>query len=68
MSVVGASSGGRRTIVTIVGTAIILVYSLGPFLWLLIASITPELKADFSRANINNRQLQLFPDRPTIDN
>ena len=28
-----------------IGAAAILVYSLAPFLWILIASITPEVKA-----------------------
>jgi multiple sugar transport system permease protein len=68
MSIVTANSSRNRRITTIVGTTIILLWSLGPFVWLLIASITPELRADFSRANINNRQLQYFPAEPTIEN
>ena len=68
MSIVTTRSARNQRIVTIVGTIIILLYSLGPFLWLFVASITPELKADFSRPNINNRQINYFPSQPTIEN
>jgi multiple sugar transport system permease protein len=68
MSIVSTRSARHHRIVTIVGTTIILLYSLGPFLWLFIASITPELKADFAHPNINNRQLQYFPSQPTVEN
>jgi multiple sugar transport system permease protein len=68
MSIVTTRSARNQRIVTIVGTIIILLYSLGPFLWLFVASITPELKADFSRPNINNRQITYFPSQPTIEN
>ena len=68
MSIVTTRSARNKRIVTIVGTTIILLYSLGPFLWLFIASITPELKADFSRPNINNRQITYLPSQPTMEN
>ena len=68
MSIVTTRSARNKRIVTIVGTIVILLYSLGPFLWLFIASITPELKADFSRPNINNRQINYFPSQPTAEN
>ena len=38
-----------------VGAAAILLYSLGPLLWIFIASITPELRADFDKAWLSNR-------------
>jgi ABC-type glycerol-3-phosphate transport system permease component len=53
---------------SIAGAAAILLYSLGPFLWLFIASITPELKGDFSRPKLLNRQIVYFPTDPTIQN
>jgi multiple sugar transport system permease protein len=58
----------QKNIWTAVGAIALLIYSLGPFVWLFIASITPELKADFAQPNINNRQMQYFPSNPTIDN
>ena len=51
-----------------IGAAALLLYSLGPFLWMFIASITPELKADFNRAWLSNRQVTYLPNPPTIDN
>lgn len=57
----------RRFWIT-VGAAAVLLYSLGPFLWMFVASITPELKADFSRPWLSNRQVTYLPDPPTIDN
>jgi ABC-type glycerol-3-phosphate transport system permease component len=57
-----------RRIGIAMGAALILVYSLGPFLWMFIASITPELKADFDRAWMSNRQVTYLPNPPTVDN
>jgi multiple sugar transport system permease protein len=51
-----------------VGAAVLLLYSLGPFIWMFISSITPELKADFDRAWLSNRQVTYLPNPPTIDN
>lgn len=51
-----------------VGAFAILLYSLGPLLWIFIASITPELKADFDRAWLSNRQVNYFPSEPTLAN
>lgn len=51
-----------------IGAAAILLYSLGPLIWLFIASITPELKADFSRAWLSNRTVVYLPSQPTTDN
>jgi ABC-type glycerol-3-phosphate transport system permease component len=53
---------------TIAGVAAILLYSLGPFIWLFIGSITPELKGDFSRPKLLNRTIVYFPSDPTIQN
>jgi ABC-type glycerol-3-phosphate transport system permease component len=50
------------------GAAIVLAYSLGPFLWLVIASVTPELKADFSRPWLSNRAVTYLPTNPTLEN
>ncbi len=50
------------------GAALVLAYSLAPFLWLLIASVTPELKADFSRPWLSNRAVTYLPSSPTLDN
>lgn len=57
-----------RTIWTVIGSAAVLLYSLGPLLWIFIASITPELKADFDRAWLSNRQVTYFPSEPTLAN
>ena len=51
-----------------VGAAALLLYSLGPFIWMFISSITPELKADFNRPWLSNRQVTYLPNPPTIDN
>ena len=48
-----------------VGAAAVLVYSLAPFLWIVIASITPEIK-DYG--TLSGRRVQYFPSHPTLDN
>jgi ABC-type glycerol-3-phosphate transport system permease component len=58
----------HRRIWIAIGAAALLLYSLGPFLWMFIASITPELKADFNRAWLSNRQVTYLPNPPTFDN
>jgi ABC-type glycerol-3-phosphate transport system permease component len=50
------------------GVCTIVMYSLGPLIWIFIASITPELKADFSRAWQSNREVSYFPSNPTFAN
>lgn len=57
-----------RAIWIAVGSAAVLLYSLGPLLWIFIASITPELKADFNQAWLSNRQVTYFPSEPTLAN
>ena len=48
-----------------IGLAAVLAYSLAPFVWIMIASITPETK-DYG--TLSNRQIQYFPTHPTLDN
>jgi len=48
-----------------VGAAAILAYSLAPFLWIAIASITPEIK-DYG--TLSGRRVNYFPTHPTLDN
>ena len=51
-----------------IGAGALLIYSLGPLVWLFIASITPELTADFNRAWLSNRKVSYFPSQPTTAN
>ncbi len=60
-----ARSSGTRRFWTYVGAAAVLIYSLAPFAWIVIASITPETK-DYG--TLSNRQVQYFPAHPTFDN
>ena len=48
-----------------IGLAAVLAYSLAPFVWIMIASITPETK-DYG--TLSNRQIQYFPAHQTLDN
>jgi multiple sugar transport system permease protein len=57
----------RRVLVGL-GAFVVLFYSLGPLIWIFIASITPEHTANFDRAWLSNRQVTYFPDAPTFDN
>jgi len=52
----------------LLGAAVILIYSLAPFLWMLIASITPEVRPDLSRPWASGRSVEYFPDHPTLAN
>jgi ABC-type glycerol-3-phosphate transport system permease component len=62
--------GRYRYVWTIVGVALILLYSLGPFVWLGIASITPGLKqvTNFSQLAEGASRIQYFPREPTLSN
>jgi len=51
-----------------VGAALILIYSLGPIVWIAIASITPERQRDPASVWSSNRAVEYFPARPTLDN
>ena len=46
--------------------ALVLLYSLGPFLWIFIASITPETKAEWGA--ISGRGVTYLPTQPTLQN
>ena len=64
MSVASKPSMTRRFWVY-VGAAAVLVYSLAPFAWILIASITPEVK-DYG--TLSGRRVTYFPEQPTLAN
>ena len=57
-----------RAIWIAIGAAAILIYSLAPLAWMLVASITPELKADVSRPYLSNRTVTYFPTTPSLQN
>ncbi len=62
------NSPAVRKLGVLVGACMILAYSLGPVLWMAIASITPEVKPDPSKPWMSGRDVQYFPDQPTIEN
>jgi ABC-type glycerol-3-phosphate transport system permease component len=63
----GQMNGLARFLIGIAAIALV-VYSLAPFVWIVIASITPELKADASTTWSSARQIEYFPSDPTIRN
>lgn len=58
----------KAAIWTGIGAAAVLLYSLAPFLWIVIASITPEPKADLSQAYHTDFTVTYFPSQPTVEN
>jgi ABC-type glycerol-3-phosphate transport system permease component len=50
------------------GALAIVAYSLGPFAWMAIASITPEARADIASTWQSGRAVQYWPDSPTLGN
>jgi len=62
------SRGVRQRLYIGFGAALLLMFSLGPFLWLADASVTPELKADFAHPYLSTRTVVYFPEHPTIGN
>jgi ABC-type glycerol-3-phosphate transport system permease component len=68
MSVVRPGSRRLRRVWIAIGAGAILVYSLGPFLWLFIASITPEAIADFDQPYLSDRTVTYFPANPSLSN
>jgi multiple sugar transport system permease protein len=48
------------------GAALVLLYSLGPFLWIFIASVTPESTAQWGTTS--GRQVTYLPTQPTFQN
>jgi ABC-type glycerol-3-phosphate transport system permease component len=51
-----------------VGSGLILAFALAPFLWIFIASITPEVKADLGKPWMSVRTVEYFPREPTLQN
>ena len=51
-----------------VGSGLILAFALAPFLWIFIASITPEVKADLWKPWMSVRTVEYFPREPTLQN
>jgi len=50
------------------GAVAILAYSLGPFVWMAIASITPEARPDIAGTWQSGRAVHYWPDAPTLGN
>lgn len=50
------------------GSLAILVFSLAPFLWIFISSITPEVRPDLSKPWLSVRTVEYFPAQPTLQN
>jgi len=50
------------------GSSVILAYSLAPIAWILVASITPELRMDASAIWQSSRSVDYFPKHPTLAN
>ena len=51
-----------------VGAGVILAFALAPFLWIFVASITPEVKADPARPWMSVRTVEYLPREPTLEN
>jgi ABC-type glycerol-3-phosphate transport system permease component len=68
MAALAANASWNRRVWIGVGAIAILFYSVGPLLWLFVASVTPELKADFSKPWLSNRAVVYLPSEPTVDN
>jgi ABC-type glycerol-3-phosphate transport system permease component len=56
-----------RNVLVLTGAVLIVAYSLGPFVWMLIASITPEITMD-NRIWQSGRGVEYFPSEPTWRN
>lgn len=57
-----------RRIAVFFVASLIVAYSVGPFVWMFIGSITPEVIALDSRVWQSGRTIQYFPTDPTIEN
>ncbi|MCC7046825.1 MAG: carbohydrate ABC transporter permease [Alphaproteobacteria bacterium] len=55
-----------KTLWLYAGAGAVLLYSLGPFLWIFIASITPEAKQGFGM--ISSKRVEYLPAAPTLKN
>jgi ABC-type glycerol-3-phosphate transport system permease component len=58
----------RRRLLIGLGAALVLVWSLAPVVWLLIASITPEQTAETGRTWSSARAVDYFPAEPSLQN
>lgn len=63
-----ATSLAVRRAGILLGAMAILAYSLAPFLWMIIASITPEVRPDLSKPWQSGRAVEYFPAEPTLAN
>lgn len=60
-------SGWKRSAV-LAGSVAILVYSLAPFLWMVIASVTPEVRHEAGGTWQSARGIEYLPGAPTLQN
>jgi multiple sugar transport system permease protein len=61
-----ARAARLKTIGLYMAAGLVLLYSLGPFLWIFLASITPEAKVEWGA--ISGRGVTYFPTQPTWQN
>ena len=57
-----------RRMAVLIGSIVVLTYSLAPFVWMAIASITPEIRAEASKPWMSGRAVEYFPAEPTFIN
>ncbi|MFI4978915.1 MAG: carbohydrate ABC transporter permease, partial [Nevskiales bacterium] len=57
-----------RSLWLAVGSAVILFYSLAPFVWMLVSSITPEAHSDASTPWMSGRAVTYLPAQPSLEN
>ncbi len=55
-----------KTVAIYAGAVAVLAYSLAPFLWIFVGSITPELQGDWGQ--VSARRVNYFPAAPTLNN
>lgn len=68
MTTLATKSQWLRNGAMALGSLAILVFSLAPFLWIFIGSITPEVKPDLSKPWSSVRTVEYFPGEPTRQN
>lgn len=57
----------RRALV-LVGSALVVAWSLAPILWMAIASVTPEHRPDADKPWMSGRRVEFLPSSPTLQN
>jgi ABC-type glycerol-3-phosphate transport system permease component len=57
-----------RRLLVLAGALVVLVYSLAPFVWIVIASITPEVTAEAGTPWQSTRHVEYFPYDPSLAN